>query len=92
MISDAIQIVGAMGEHLFVDGVEVHQLVTPARTMEQMKAPRHGIADPVVGGRAVQHRPFAACPKAFDDFVDRIVVRRLGIFVHVKTGEALHAS
>ena len=91
MVANTVQVLGAMGEHLVVDGVEVHQPVEPVRTVQQVKASRHRIADPVVSGRAAHHGAFAAGPQALDNLVDRVVVRRLGILVHVHARKALHA-
>ena len=52
----------------------------------------HRVADPVQGRGLAQHRPPASVEHASDQPVFRIVVLRLGILVHVETGEPSRPS
>ena len=92
MVTDAVEILGTVGQHLVVDGHEIDELVASMRPVQYVKHPRHRIADPVVGRRLVHHRPLAAIPNAANNLVLGIVVGGGWIFVHVQPGEAFHAG
>ena len=91
VVSHAIEVLGAVREHLGVVGFQVDHRVAATLTVKHMEAAGHGISDPIVRRGLAEHRAFAAGPEASNNLVLGIVVGRLGIFVHVQAGEAVHA-
>ena len=56
--------------------------------MDQVKAPRYRVANPVIDGSFSEHRSLTPVPDALDEF--GIVVRGLWILVHVHRCKTLH--
>ena len=91
MVSHAVEVFVAVSQHLGVDLLQVQHLAAAERAVQDVKAAGDRISHPIVGGGLAEHGALAAVPDAADDPVLGVVVGRLGILVHVESGEALHA-
>ena len=91
MVPHAVQVFVAVSQHLGVDLFQVQHPAAAVRAVQEVKAARDRISHPIVGGGLAEHGALAAVPDAADDPVLRVVVGRLGVLVHVESGEAFHA-
>src|SRR4029078_1548320 len=80
MVADDVGVVLEMVEHLLIRPL--------AMTQAEAMLDLNRVTRPVQRRRLPQQRPSAAVEQALDDLVLRVIVWRLGIFVHVKAGIA----